>query len=77
MAALAANATPGPPFGHDHNLTTDQIGRQRWQPINVTLGPAVDDRDIVFLDVALFIETLPKFTETVYHRPGDLGSRNA
>src|SRR5262249_36490885 len=41
---------------HVH-LTADQIGRKRWEPIVLTIGPAVFDCYSLALNVARFIET--------------------
>ena len=43
----------------DHgDLTANQIGRQGWQSIELTFGPAIFDRDIPALNVAGFLETI-------------------
>ena len=58
VAALAAMA-PRRCRSHDHrHLAADQIGRQRRQPIELALGPAIFDRDVAALDVAGFAQAL-------------------
>jgi hypothetical protein len=34
------------------NLVVDKFRSQRWQPIMVTLGPVIFDRDVLTLDIA-------------------------
>ena len=45
----------------DHgDLPADQIGRQRRQPIELILGPAVFDRHVLALDIAGVLQALAK-----------------
>jgi len=46
--------------GRDNHgyLSTNQIGRQRWQPIVVTIRPAEFDRDILAFDIANLAQAL-------------------
>jgi hypothetical protein len=37
-------------------LTPNEIGRQCWQPIDLIVGPAVFDFDVLALGVADFIQ---------------------
>jgi hypothetical protein len=47
-----------PTSGSDHgNLTADQIDRQHWQPIIVTLRPSVLNGKVPPLDIAGLFET--------------------
>src|SRR5262249_9881630 len=76
VAALAANATAGPPLvviGDQPNPSANQLGRQRRQPVHLILGPAVFDRHILALDIAGVFEAPAKSAQPVRHRVG--GSR--
>jgi hypothetical protein len=45
----------------DHSdPSADQVGRQRRQSIELILGPAVFDRDVLAFDIARFLEALAK-----------------
>src|SRR5262245_36670546 len=45
----------------DHgNLSANQIGRQLRQSIKLVLGPAVDDRDVLALDITGLFQALAK-----------------
>src|SRR5262249_48646791 len=45
----------------DHSdPSAGQVGRQRRQSIELILGPAVFDRDVLAFDIARFLEALPK-----------------
>ena len=53
----------------DHgDLPANQIGRQRRQPIDLILGPAVFDRHVLALDKARFLQALAKSAQTVRER---------
>ena len=43
---------------NDTHLTTDQIGRQGWQAIGLTICPAVFDQHVATFDVAAFRQSL-------------------
>src|SRR5262245_15441617 len=47
------------------DLPASQIGCQCWQTIVVTFGPAVFDRHVPTLDIAVFSQTLPKRDQEV------------
>jgi hypothetical protein len=49
---------------HGH-LTTDQICRQLWKPIDVTVRPAILDGDILPLDETRFFQALPECDDEV------------
>jgi hypothetical protein len=65
-------AADGRYYGH---LTTNQIGRQARQSIVLALRPTVFDRDVLALDVASFVETLPEGGQTESSDSGDPGLR--
>ena len=45
----------------DHgDLPANQIGRQRRQPVDLILGPAVFDRDVLAFDIAGVLQALAK-----------------
>ena len=44
--------------GDDRHLTPNEIGRQCWQPIDLIVGPAVFDFDVLALGIADFIQAL-------------------
>ena len=52
VAALAANAAASADRGDHGDLPANQFGRQRRQPIDLILRPAVFDRHILALDIA-------------------------
>ena len=55
----------------DHgDLPSNQIGCQLRQPIEVTLGPAIYDRDVVALDIARLLQALVKCAQAVRVRVG-------
>ena len=57
VAALAANAAGGPPLATiTATCRLNQFGRQRWQPIDLILGPAMLDRHVLALDMAGVLE---------------------
>src|SRR5262249_18103446 len=59
--------------GNHGHLTANQIGRQCWQTSVVTFGPAVFDRYVPTLDIAVFCQPLPKRGQEVcilLGRPG-------
>ncbi len=49
------NATDGE---DDCHLSPHEFGCQRWQSINMIVGPAVLNRDVPSFDVAALLETL-------------------
>ena len=50
----------------DHgDLPANQFGRQRRQPIDLILGPAVFDRHVLALDIAGVLQALAKCAQTV------------
>ena len=65
VAALAANAAATSARGDHGNPSANQFGRQRRQPIELILGPAVFDRDVLALDIAGVFEALAKCAQTV------------
>ena len=42
------------------DLSTSQVGRQRWKPIDLIVRPAVFDRYVLALDMTGFLQTLAK-----------------
>ena len=52
------------------DLSASQIGRQRWKPIDLIVGPAVFDRYVLALDMTGFLQTLAKSAQTVHVRAG-------
>ena len=66
VAALAANAAADASARGDHgDLSANQIGRQRRQPIDLILGPAVFDRHVLALDIAGVLQALAKCAQTL------------
>ena len=66
VAALAAKRRSGAADRDDHgDLSANQIGRQRRQPIDLILGPAVFDRHVLALDIAGLLQALAKCAQTV------------
>ena len=78
VAALAANAEAATTGRGDHgDLSANQFGRQRRQPIELILGPAVFDRHVLALDIAGVLQALAKCAQTVrVSRQAMCGSRN-
>ena len=68
VAALAANAAGGSDRDDHGDLPANQFGRQRRQPIGLTLGPAVFDRHVLALDIAGFLQALAECAQTVRDR---------
>ena len=58
VAALAASAERASGRGDHGDLPANQFGRQRRQPIDLTLRPAVFDRDVLALDIAGVLQAL-------------------
>ena len=55
----------------DHgDLSANQFGRQRRQPVELILGPAVIDRHVLALDIAGVFQALAKCAQLVRHRIG-------
>ena len=66
VAALAANADGVTSGRDDHgDLSANQFGRQRRQPIELILGPAVFDRHVLALDIAGLLQALAECAQTV------------
>ena len=66
VAALAANADSETSGRDDHgDAAANQFGRQRRQPIDLIVGPAVFDRHVLALDIAASLEALAKYAQTV------------
>ena len=65
VAALAANAAEAAGRGDHGDPSANQIGRQRRQPIDLILGPAVFDRHVLALDIAGVLQALAKSAQTV------------
>ena len=69
VAALAANAAAVPPVAAiTATCRRTRFGRQRRQPIDLILGPAVFDRHVLALDIAGVLEALAKSAQTVRER---------
>ena len=68
VAALAASAEGGFRRDDHGDPSANQIGRQRRQPIDLILGPAVFDRDVLALDIAGFLQALAKCAQTIRDR---------
>jgi len=51
-------------------LSTNQISRQFWQSVQLTLSEAVFDLEVAALDVACFTEALPDSVEQERIKPG-------
>ena len=58
VAALAASAEDDRRSQHHGDLAADQFGRQLRQSIDLILGPAVFDRDVLALDIAGLLQAL-------------------
>src|SRR5262245_39767399 len=57
--------------GDDHDdLSPNQFGRQRREPVKPTFGPAVVDRHVLALDIARLFEALAKGTQALGNRFG-------
>ena len=54
-----------PPVAAITATRANQIGRQRRQPIDLVVGPAVFDRHILALDVASVFQALAECTQAV------------
>ena len=76
VAALAASAARSRGRGDHGDLATNQVGRQRRQPIVLNLGPTVDDRDVLALDVASLLQTPAECAQPVRVRLKRCGVRN-
>jgi hypothetical protein len=64
VAALAANA-PFETVAITATLPANQIGRQLGQSIDLILGPAVADRNVVAFDIASLLRALAKCVQKV------------
>ena len=74
VAALAANAAAVPPIAAiTATCRRTRFGRQRRQPIELILGPAVFDRYVLALDIAGVLQALAKCAQTVRVRVGRCG----
>ena len=65
VAALAADMAGTPPLATITDLPAYQIVRQPRQSIELILGPAINDNDILALDITGVFEALAKSTQTV------------
>ena len=65
VAALAASAEASSGRGDHGDLPANQFGRQRRQPIELTLGPAVFNRHVLALDVACLLQALAECAQTI------------
>jgi hypothetical protein len=54
-----------------------QLGGQGGQPVDLILGPAIDDREILALDIARPLKALAKRAQTVHDRVGRPGVEDA
>jgi hypothetical protein len=44
---------------HDHgDLSANQLGGKRWQPVDLVFGVAVDDRYVLAVDISGLLEAL-------------------
>ena len=77
VAALAANAAMLHRGGDHGDLPANQIGRQRRQPIELILGPAVFDRHVLALDIAGVFEALTKSAQTLRVAVGRYGAEES
>ena len=72
VAALAASAADG---AADATITAtlrpNQIGRQRRHPVELTLRPAIFDRDVPALDEAASLKPLAKRGNRAHRCRGD------
>ena len=76
VAAFAARRRREARRGDHGDLTADQIGRQRRQPVVLTLRPAVFDRDVLALDEAGFLQALAERRHDVRVRRAIVPLRN-
>jgi hypothetical protein len=59
VACFAATVEGGAADGNDHrNVPADQLSRQRWQTVVVTLRPAIFEPDILTFDIAGIFQAL-------------------
>jgi hypothetical protein len=68
VAAFAASTAGGAAARITLTRRWTKVCRQCGQPINLILGPAVDDRHVLALDIACLLEALAKSPKTVHHR---------
>src|SRR5262249_55207228 len=61
---------------HYRYLPANQFGRQRRQPLELPLSPAIFDRHVLALDIAAVLEALAECAHTVRKRVGDVPPRN-
>src|SRR5262245_36918973 len=55
--------------GDDHDdLSPNQFGCQRWEPVKPTFGPPVFDRHVLALYIACVLQALAKSAHTVHDR---------
>jgi hypothetical protein len=63
--------------GDDHDdLSPNQFGRQRREPVKPTFGPPVFDRHVLALDIACVLQALAKSAHTFTIASGDWMLRN-
>ena len=78
VAALGRERHRGAFDRDDHgDPPANQFGRQRRQPIELSLGPAVFDRHVLALDIAALLQALAKYAQIVrVRRVRRCGARN-
>src|SRR5262249_15228110 len=52
----------------DGNTLANQIGRQTWQSVELVLGPAVFDRDVLAFGIACLLQSLQKSARSLGRR---------
>ena len=63
--------------GDERDPLANQLGRQCRQAVELVLGPAVFDRDVLALDKARLLEALAKCAQTVHKAVGRYGAEEA
>src|SRR5262249_53015787 len=58
---------------NDRDAFANQIARQSRQPVQLVLGPAVLNRDVLALGIARFLQALPKSGKRIGEHLGRLG----
>src|SRR5262249_3020759 len=62
---------------NDRDAFANQIARQSRQPVQLVLGPAVLNRDVLALGIARFLQALPKSGKRIGEHLGRLGVEKA
>src|SRR5262249_760507 len=62
---------------NDRDAFANQIARQSRQPVQLVLGPAVLNRDVLALGLARFLQALPKSGKRIGEHLGRLGMEKA